>query len=38
MSLIFTVHDKEKCIICKESMAEMQPGRYTCLCCGITDD
>lgn len=38
MSQIFTVHDKELCINCKEPLVELQVGRYTCPSCGTTDD
>ena len=38
MSQIFTVHDQEMCINCKETLIELQPGRYTCRSCGTTDD
>jgi len=38
MSQIFTIHDKEKCINCKEPLIEMQVGRFTCPCCGANED
>ena len=38
MSQIFTIHDKEKCIICKETMKEIFVGRLTCPCCGANED
>jgi len=38
MSQIFTTHSKERCEICKESMIELQVGRYKCVCCGAKSD
>jgi hypothetical protein len=38
MSQVFTVHEPKICEICKETMQELQVSRYTCVCCGLTED
>ena len=38
MSQVFTIHSKEKCIICNETLLELQVGRFKCVHCGAGSD